>query len=250
MKRYRVRAAVPGAALVLSVGLLAWAEGKKEEPPCWKGDIALGLSLARGNTRSSNFTFTFSAGGPVGQSLTWENKGIYLYGETDDETSAESGLLASRLNWQHSSRFFSYFEIQAIRDRFKNYSSRFLPAAGVGAKVVDQKSVSLVFDVGLSEVVTRYYDTGDTESYTGLKGGEALVWKISETAELNEKAELTSDISDLGRYFLRLEANLITAISGSWAVKLTVMNSYDSRPVGLNIKKNDIVFIAGISRKF
>ena len=76
------------------------------------------------------------------------------------------------------------------------------------------------------------------------------MWKISKTSEFNEKAEITGDVSDLGRYFLRLEANLVTAITDSWAVKLTVIDTYDSRPVGLGIKENDIIFVAGISRKF
>jgi putative salt-induced outer membrane protein len=238
------------AFLLCSVVVLGYAQEKEEEPPHWKGDVSLGLSLARGNTRSSNFSFTFSASGPVGKDLTWENRGMYLFGEVDERPAAESGEIASRLDWNHTNRLFSYYELQALHDRFKNYSYRFLPAAGVGYKFVDQKAVSLVLTAGLSEVLTKYYDTGDTASYTGLKGGEALVWKISGTAEFNERAELISDVSDLGRSYLRLEANLITAIAGSWSVKLTFIDSYDSKPVGPSIKKNDIVLIAGISRKF
>jgi putative salt-induced outer membrane protein YdiY len=237
-------------SLLLVLAVFTFAQEKAEEVPHWKGDVSLGLSLARGNARSSNFSFTFSADGPVGRKLTWENKGIYLFGEMDGETSAESALAASRLDWEHTGRFFSYFELQGIRDRFKNYSSRFIPAVGVGYKVVDQKALSMVLDAGLSEVFTKYYDTGDTASYTGLKGGEGLVWKISETAEFNEKVELNSDISDLSHYFLRLEANLLTAIVKSWSVKLTFIDSFDNQPVGLGIKKNDITLIAGLSRKF
>jgi putative salt-induced outer membrane protein YdiY len=235
---------------LFALALITSALEKAEETPHWKGDLSLGLSLARGNARSSNFSFTFSADGPVGKNLTWENKGVYLLGEMDGETSAESGQIVSRLDWQHSSRFFSYYEIQAIRDRFKNYSHRFLPAVGAGYKVVDQKTVVLALDAGLSRVFTRYYDTGDAASYTGLKGGEGLVWKISETAEFNQKAELNADVSDLGHYFFRFEANLLTAIAKSWSVKLTFIDSYDHQPVGFGIKKNDIALIAGISRKF
>ena len=250
MSNGRIIIALFTALLLLTVSLPASAEDKAEEPPRWKGDVSLGLSLARGNTQSSNFSFSFAAGGPVGKNLMLENKGIYLFAEADDKTSAESGLIASRLNWQHTDRLFSYYELQADRDRFKNYSSRFMPAVGVGYKVVAQESVSLILDAGLSQVLTNFYDATDSESYTGLKGGQALVWKISKTSEFNEKAEITGDVSDLGRYFLRLEANLVTAITNSWAVKLTVIDTYDSRPVGLGIKENDIVFIAGISRKF
>lgn len=250
MHNRRFAVGILAAVLCLSGVFAGFAQEKEAEVPHWKGDVSLGLSLARGNTQSSNFSFSFAAGGPVGKNLMLENKGIYLFAEADDKTSAESGLIASRLNWQHTDRLFSYYELQADRDRFKNYSSRFMPAVGVGYKVVAQEAVSLILDAGLSQVFTNFYDATDSESYTGLKGGQAFVWKISKTSEFNEKAEITGDVSDLGRYFLRLEANLVTAITNSWAVKLTVIDTYDSRPVGLGIKENDIIFIAGISRKF
>jgi putative salt-induced outer membrane protein YdiY len=248
----RARALVPIFLFVISLTLSGPAQEAKEEPPHWKGDVSLGLSLARGNARSSSFSFTFSADGPVNKTnnLLWTNKAIYLFGEMEGETSAESLLLSSRLDWQHTSRFYSYYEIQAIRDRFKNYSSRFLPSVGVGYKVIDRETVTLALDAGLSQVFTKYYDTGDTESYTGLKLGQQLVWKIAETSEFNEKLEMTPDISAFGSYYLRFEANLITAIAKSWSVKLTFIDTYESRPVGIGIKKNDLAFIAGLSRKF
>jgi putative salt-induced outer membrane protein YdiY len=244
--------------IVLSVffisflGLTGLADEAKEEPPHWKGDISLGLSLARGNARSSNFSFTFAADGPVNKANTLmsTNKLIYLFGEMDAETSAENLLAASRMDWHHSGRLYSYYELQGIRDRFKNYSYRLLPAVGLGYEVVAEETLTLGLDAGLSQVITRYYDTGDTESYTGLKFGEQLTWTISKTAEFNEKMELSPDISEFKKYFFRLEANLITAIAESWSVKLTFIDNYDNKPVGPDIKKNDITFIAGLSRKF
>ena len=248
----KMKALIPFFFFVFFVGLSGlWAEAE-EEPPHWKGDVSLGLSLARGNARSSSFSFTFAADGPVNQAntLLWANKAIYLFGEMDGETSAENLLVATRLDWRHSGRLYSYYELQGIRDRFKNYSHRFLPAAGVGYRIIAADALTLGLDVGLSQVFTKYYDTGDTESYTGLKIGEQFAWKISETAELTEKAEVAPDVSDFSRYYLRFEANLITAIAKSWSVKLTFIDNYDSQPVGPGIKKNDVTFIAGVSRKF
>jgi hypothetical protein len=120
----------------------------------------------------------------------------------------------------------------------------------LGYKVVVKGPVTLGFDGGLSLVLTKYYDTGDTDSYAALKLGEQLVWKIAETSEFNEKLEIVPKVSDLGWYFLRCEASLVTAITGSWSIKLTFIDTYDSKPVGLGIEKNDVAFIAGLSRKF
>jgi putative salt-induced outer membrane protein YdiY len=223
-----------------------------KNPPRWKGSVSLGLSLTQGNAQSSSFSFTFATDGPVNKAKTvmWANKAICVFGEMDGETSAENILVASRLDWQHTGRLYSYYEIQGIRDRFKNYGFRILPAVGLGYKVISAETITLGLDAGLSQVIARYYDTDDTESYTGLKFGGQLTWTISETAEYNTKAEFTPEISEFSRYFVRLEANLVTAIAKSWSVKLTFIDSYDNNPVGPGIKKNDVTFIAGLSRKF
>jgi putative salt-induced outer membrane protein YdiY len=241
-----------GMMLVLCLAVFGRADEAKEEPPHWKGDVSLGLSLARGNSQSSNFSFTFEADGPVNKSntLLWANRAIYLFGEMDGETSAENLLVASRLDWLHTGRVYSYYELQGTRDRFKNYSYRLLPAVGLGYKVIAAETITLGLDAGLSQVITRYFDTGNTDSYTGLKIGQQLFWKIAETSEFNEKLEVDPDISEFSRYFLRLEANLVTAIANSWSVKLTLIDSYDNKPVGPGIKKNDVTLIAGLSRKF
>jgi putative salt-induced outer membrane protein YdiY len=238
--------------LILCLSAWGWSEEAKEEPPHWKGDVSLGLSLARGNSRSSSFSFTFSADGPINQAKTllWLNKAIYLFGESEGETSADNLLVSTRLNWQHTPRLYSYYELQGLRDRFKNYSYRIMPAVGVGYKIIAQKTVTMGLDAGLSEVFTEYYDSGDTDNYLGLKLGEELIWKIAETSEFNEKLEIDPDLSDFSRYFMRFEANLITAIAKSWSVKLTFIDTYDSQPVGVGVEKNDMVFIAGLSRKF
>ncbi|MBN1938015.1 MAG: DUF481 domain-containing protein [Candidatus Aminicenantes bacterium] len=222
------------------------------EPPRWGGDVSLGLSLARGNTRSSSLSFTFSAAGPVNRTktITLSNKGIYLFGEIDGETNSENIFLAGRLDWKLSERFFTFFEVQAARDRFKNYASRILPAVGAGYKVFDGEKVAFGIDVGLTRILTRYYDSKLIGAETALKFGERLVWKVGEASEFNQVVEIVPEFGFPGRYSLRLEANLVAPLDGLWAVKLTVIDAYNSRPVGPGIRKNDMAFIASMSRSF
>jgi putative salt-induced outer membrane protein len=242
--------------LILGCGLVLSAFGRgaetAKEPPSWRGDIALGLSLARGNSRTTSFSLAFSAAGPVNRAATliWSNKGLYLFGESDGTTSTENLLLSSRLDWKHSDRFFTFLEVQGIRDRFKNYASRILPAVGAGYRLIAGEAVTLGIDAGLTHVFTRYYDSGLGEGETGLKIGERLVWKIGGASEFNEVAELVPVFASASRYYLRLEASLTAPLDGHWAVKLTVIDAYDSRPVGPGVVRNDLAFIASLSRSF
>lgn len=221
----------------------------KDIPP-WKGNLSIGLSLASGNTSSSSFSFTFATDGSISPKALWTNKGVLLFGQTDGQTSAESLQGLTRIDWKHTEGFFSFYEFQASRDRFKNQSYRFLPALGVGYKVLAAKNISLALDGGYSQVVTRYYDSGLTDSFASLKLGQLLAWRISEMADFTHALEINSDVNRLANFFLRWEANLITALAKNWSVKLTFIDRFDNKPVGEGIRKNDITFITGISKKF
>jgi putative salt-induced outer membrane protein len=234
--------------LCLATGIWAQEEGNEENK--WGGDAAVGLALARGNTEMTNLSLTLSAKGPLSESIDNINKAYFLLSKEKDITNAESMGLESQIQWKHSDRFFSYYGIQGLRDRFKNYSYRILPGLGVGYKVVASENVQLSTSAGLSQVFTKYYDSEETDSYTGITLGNEFAWKISPTAEISQTLSLNTNISKLKHYFLQFEISLASAITKGLSVKLTLMDKYDNEPVGEGIKKNDISFIAGLSAKF
>ena len=239
-------------ACVLAIGsyMAAGAFAQDEEKAKWEGDAGVGIALARGNTETTNLSLTVSLKGPVSQSIENVNKAFFLLSKEKDITNAESMGLDSQFRWKHSEKFYSYYGIQGLRDRFKNFSSRILPGAGVGYKIVTSENIQLSASAGLSQVFTKYYDSGETDSYTGISLGDELTWKISETAEISQSLNINTDVSDLSHYFLQFEISLASAITKGLSVKLTLMDKYDSEPVGEGIKKNDISLIAGLSAKF
>ncbi len=237
-----------GLLLIMPLALVAQAEDTKGAP--WSGDVSLGLSLSRGNSDTTNISFAINANRRAKDSIEWLNSGLFLFGRVGGITNTETFQLSTRVNWKHSNRLFSYYEMLGIRDRFKNFGYQFLPGAGVGYSLVKREHITFSLSAGLTEVFNKYYDSGDTDSYLGVTLGDQLVWKISETAELNQKLEWNFNSSQPEHFLARWEANLITTLIKNWSVKLTVINRHDSRPVGEGIKKNDISFLAGISKKF
>jgi len=236
----------------LCLGLVAWSFAQENEggENKWGGDAAVGLALARGNTDTTILSLTFSIKGPLSESIDNANKAYFLLNREKDNTNAESMSVESHIQWKHSARFFSYYEIQGLRDRFKNYSYRILPGLGLGLKVIASENVRLSASAGLSQVFTKYYDSEETNSYTGITLGNQLIWKVSPAAEISQTLSLNTNISELSHYFLQFEISLTSAITKGLSIKLTLMDKYDSKPVGEDIKKNDISFIAGLSVKF
>ena len=248
MKCFNHNWLVFAVCLCLTTGIFA-QDAEKEEPK-WGGDASVGLALARGNTDTTNLSLTLSIKGPLSKSIDNSNKAYFLLNKEKDITNAESMGLDSQIQWKHSERFFSYYGIQGIRDRFKNYSYRILPGLGLGYKVMALENIQLSASAGLAQVLTKYYDSGETDSYTGITLANNLTWKISPTAEISQSLSLNTDVSELSHYFLQFEISLASAITKGLSVKLTLMDSYDNNPVGEGIKKNDVSFIAGLSAKF
>jgi putative salt-induced outer membrane protein YdiY len=238
------------AALCLCLATWSFAQENKGEKNKWGGDVAVGLALARGNTDTTNLSLTFSVKGPLSETIDNTNKAYFLLNKERDITNAESMGLETHIQWKHSERFFSYYGIQGLRDRFKNYSYRILPGLGLGYKILTTENLQLSASAGLSQVFTKYYDSEETDSFTGIALGNQFTWKVSPTAEISQTLSLNTNISELSHYFLQLEISLASAITKGLSVKLTLMDKYDSKPIGEGIKKNDISFIAGLSAKF
>lgn len=237
-------------ALLLVLPASSFGQAEKALPEGWTGDASLSLSFQRGNSETTNLSFSFSAKRSLALRLELVNTGFFLFTRTNGLTSGESLGASSRMNWKHSSRVFTFYELQGIRDRFKNYDYRILPSVGIGYRVLSSKTTELALHAGLAEVFTKYRETGDTETYAGITMGNRLAWKISETAELTQRLAFNADVSELSRYFIRLEVNLAAALSNRLALKLSFIGNYDHKPVGTGIKKNDTAFLAGVSLKY
>ena len=137
-----------GLCLCLVTGVLAEEEANQDNK--WGGDAGMGLALSRGNTETTNLSLALSVKGPLSESLSSTTSVFFLFSKEKNITNAESLGLESRIDWQLSERFFSYVDILGLRDRFKNYSYRILPSAGVGYKVVTTEKIQLSASAGLS----------------------------------------------------------------------------------------------------
>lgn len=246
--RFRLQTAIV-TALILCLPVAAIPQ-EEEPPPKWKGDIGLSATVNQGNTNNSNFSITANATGRLSEKIEWVNSGLFQFGRADDVTNAELYQLSTRLNWNHSERVFSYYEFPGVRDRFKNYAYRLSPGLGLGYKVINLESLILGFKGGIADIITKFYDTEETDSFFGVSVSDEFVWKFSETSEFNQKWDVTLSTADTNHYLSTFEANLIAQLIKSWSLKLTFINRYDSQPVGEGIKKSDSSFLAGLSWKF
>jgi putative salt-induced outer membrane protein YdiY len=227
-----------------------FAQEEKEDPMRWNGDLALGISVARGNAEISTLSLSFSANKLLSERVDWKNKGLLLVGKAGDVLNSQSVDLASSAKWSHSRRFFSRYEIQGIHDRFRNYRYRLIPNVAVGYKFIQAKATELSLWTGLSDTITKFYDSGEMTSYVGAFAGNDFTWKISSGAEFTQLSNLNLDLSDTSHIIGRIELSLAAAIASGWGIKISLIEKYDSAPETLGVKKNDFTFLTNISWKF
>jgi len=226
------------------------AEEPEKDPMDWKGDLALGISVSQGNTDKSSLSLSFSADKVLAKKLEWKNKGIFLGGKSEGKTDSQSLELRSGLNWSHSDRFFSHYELLVLHDKFKDYKYRLTPSIGVGYKVIKTEKSELSMQTGFTETFTKFYDSEDTDSYAGLFARNDFTWKISDSAEFTQLVNVNWDLSDTSHFLARLELTLVTSVIGGWGIKLALIDNYDSQPESPGVKKNDLTFLTNISFKF
>jgi putative salt-induced outer membrane protein YdiY len=237
-------------SLIFLFAIGSFAEGEKEDPLKWNGDLSFGFSIAKGNTDAYTLSFSFSANKKLSEKFDWKNKGIFLGGRADGVLNSQSLELTSTGEWDHSARFFSRYEIQGIHDRFRNFRYRIVPNIGVGYKLVQLEATEFSLKTGLFEMFTKFYDSGETGSFAGAFIGNDFLWKISSGAEFKQMSTVNLDLSDTNHVLAQFEISLSAAIVKNWAIKISLIDKYDSAPETEGVKTNDITFLTNISWKF
>jgi putative salt-induced outer membrane protein YdiY len=250
MKRTLKVLLILGLSLSMTIGAFAQEQEEQKDPMKWNGDLSFGISVAKGNTDAFTLSFTFAANKKLSEKFEWKNRGIFLGGRSDGVVNSQSLELTSTGEWNHSPRFFSHYEIHGIHDRFRNFKYRIVPSIGVGYKLVQSEASELSLKSGLSETFTKFYNSGETASFAGVFIGNDFLWKISSSAEFKQLSSFGLDLSDTKHVLAQIEMSLSAAIVKNWAIKLSLIDKYDSAPETEGVKKNDLTFLTNISWKF
>lgn len=232
------------------ITLLTGTVSAAESASGWKGDFSLGFTNTAGNSDTTSLSISFTADRTIDGPWTWKNKGSYLNNDTEGETTADSSTLDTRLEWQRSDSWFAYGQAGYMRDRFKDYDYRLTPGMGFGWQLIQDDKRTLRVTAGMSAVMLKYRDSGETDSYAAVDLGNTFNWKMTPSTQLTQALVLNMDVSDTDRYFLKFELGLSVAINDRWGVKLSFVDNYDNQPVSPDVKKNDTQFIGSIQYRF
>lgn len=187
----------------------------------WKGEGQIGASYATGNTKSSGLSLGVAL---ARKGIDWNQRfrAQADYQRTNGRTSVERYLVEYEPQIQVSERAFAYGLGRWERDRVLGFGTRWNASAGLGYKLVADKTMSLSVKAGPAWRDTDYIPGRgiDDSELTGLAGLD-FAWQMSPTLRLTQ---VTSTIVG-GR---NMSTSALTALNAKLTGALSARFSYSA----------------------
>ena len=212
----------------------------------WTTTAALGVSTAQGNSDNLQASLAYDT---AYRSATneWFLTGLYTFGESDGDKSADALQISSRYNRLLSERFYVGGGVDYLRDDIAELDYRVTAIAYAGYYVIKNDQVSLSFEGGPGN--TWEESNGEQNSYFTLRAAERFSWVLSDRVTFKQNAILDLDPADFDNYLLTVGAYLDTQITDSLSWRLGGTYIYDNQPNG-DLENYDATLTSGIAVKF
>jgi putative salt-induced outer membrane protein YdiY len=220
----------------------------------WKSSIAVGFTIARGNTDTTQSSFTASTEKKSLQNdLTLGADG--LYGETrapnapKETENAETLHGFSQYNRFFGDRFYGYARIDGFHDGVADIKYRLSLSPGLGYFFVTNKTVDLSGEIGPGYVKEQLGD--NSESFATLRLEEKLHYRISPHARAWESVRILPQINHFDNYVAMAEVGVEAGLTAGNRLSLrsVLQDSYNNIPAAARLK-NDLQLITSLVYKF
>jgi putative salt-induced outer membrane protein len=226
------------------------SEAEQRTYGAWGGYLNSGLSLARGNANTTDFTV-----GATAARITDRTKAAAFVNSIRSSGRANGVTLTTasaihaglRFDLNLSERTFAFVFTDFDHDRFQQLNLRNVIGGGLGYHVV--KTTATNFDLFGGASLNQEYFTTLTRRSGELLAGESLDHKLSSAFSVHQRLEFYPNISDIGQYRVVFDLGTITKISKIFSWQLDASDRYITNPVN-GLKGNDLLFTTGVRVSF
>ena len=244
------------SALLLIAGRSAWAQTvvTNEPPgaPVWHGDVAAGLSLARGNAN----TFLMNASATAEN--VWDHNdlklgadGVYAlnnYGQTNETRAAENVHGFEDYKRLFTDRWYGDFRTDLFHDDIAEIRYRAIFGPALGYYFIKTDASQLNVDVGASYVRQRL-DAAGNVGYATLHVGEHGEHKFSKTSRIWETVQYYPQLTYWHNFLLTAEAGAEAALNARFSLRVVVDDNFNRDPAK-GARENDILLTSQLAYKY
>jgi len=226
------------------------SESEQHAYGAWGGFLDSGLSLARGNADTTNFTI-----GAAATRITDKDKAsafinsIYSSGTTNGVTLTTASAIHAglRFDFNLSDKTFAFAFTDFDHDRFQQLDLRNVLGGGLGYHMV--KTDITNFDVFAGGSFNQEYFTTLTRHSAEALVGESFDHKLSSAFSIKERLEFYPDLSSMGDYRVVFDTAATTKLSKFLSWQVDASDRYITNPVN-GLKGNDLLFTTGVRVAF
>jgi putative salt-induced outer membrane protein YdiY len=217
----------------------------------WHGSVALGLSMARGNSDTLMFNASAVA------EKDWKKDewrlgadaayGLNNWAQTNETASANN--MHGFVDYKHlyTERFYVGANADALHDDVAKVRYRLIIGPYAGYYFIKSDVTRLSGEIGPSYVKEKL--GSESESYLALRISERFQHEFSKTCKVWEQIDYLPKATYLANYLLNTEVGTEVAINTRLSLRVVALDKYNSRPTA-GTKNNDILLLASIVWKF
>jgi putative salt-induced outer membrane protein YdiY len=218
-------------------------------PPDWTGSVNFGLALTQGNNDTVNANGGFDVKYDPKTRYVFKTSGLFLYGETGGEATAEQYALNAREEFKLNARTFVFGDFRYLHDKFKGIRYLVAPTGGIGYKLADLPATTLAVGLGAGGVWEEDYGF-DSSSSGALTLDEKFTHKLTATATIGQSFLALWKTNDFDDALYTFGANFAVVISKRVQLKVDLLDTYKNKPQDTTLKRNDLSLIVGVVFKF
>lgn len=228
---------------------LVMAQTPQGPTPVYSGNLGGGLAITGGNTDTSNFNLTASVTRDPKTRHTSKGTASYLRGNQNSLLNLDRTAVNLRHEYTLSGRAFTFGQLDYLRDRFKEITFLWVPAAGLGYKLINNDSTQLIIDGGGGASIEKNPGTPTSKSGS-IIAGQRFQQKLSTTTTIAQSIATIWKTKDFSDSLTNFSVGLTTTLVGNLQLKVEFIDSFKNSPANPNIKKNDTAFVTAFVVKF
>ena len=213
----------------------------------WTGDITIGGNLQTGNTDSAGISLDIDTELDM-DSDRLSGKLMFNYAEEDKIETTKNIYGSLQVDHFITESLYAYVSVELAKDKFKNLNLRSIVGPGVGLQMWNTDKSSFAIEGGLA-YFSEDLDIGTDTQWVTARMAANYSQQITESIIFKNSVGITPSLEDFQEYKLRNEAELKTALSERWNLKLTNIYQHDSQP-SAGVAPDDVSWIAGLAYDF
>jgi putative salt-induced outer membrane protein YdiY len=220
----------------------------------WNGNVALGLSVANGNSSA----YSASAGAALDKQWKkdeWHFGANGQYAVTNperDDQDVTANNIHGAVNYRHlfDERLYGAAGEEIVHDDVADITYRFVTSVGPGYYFIKEPATRLRGEAGPSWLYERVSGSDPAHhNYIAARVAERFEHDFSKNAKVWQSLEYLAKVDDWGNYLLNAEIGAESVITGSISLRLVARDQYNSQPPA-GSKSNDITVVGALVYKF